>query len=230
MKSIFLINGYGIPKDIFKDENMNFYLKIVFNHVYDAVISSKEKTAPVIIFSGGKTDMKKPYNKRSEAGEMIRFFKKLMSRPGLNKTTKNWQLEKEDKAISSIENILFAKEIIVKKKKITKANIYTFCEQTRVDRVEIFLKRLFSTRYKLKVIGVDFDVSANRYLDPKILNEKEDLETKYALWALKDYDNFVQLHNLYLDKLEYLRKPGNKNNIKDIATWWKKGLKNLEVK
>jgi len=47
---------------------------------------------------------------------------------------------------------------------------------------------------------------------------------------LKDYDNFVQLHNLYLDKLEYLRKPGNKNNIKDIATWWKKGLKNLEVK
>ena len=66
------------------------------------------------------------------------------------------------------------------------------------------LKRLFSTRYKLKVVGIDFDVSANRYLDPKIIKEKEALETKYALWALKDYDNFIQLHNLYLNKLEYL--------------------------
>ena len=220
MKNIFLINGYGIPKDILKDENYNFYLKIVFNRIFDILSQSKDKTAPVIIFSGGKTDMRKPYNKRSEAGEMIRFFKKLMTRPAVKKFTKNWQIEKEDRAISTIENILFAKEIIVKKKKISRANIFTFCETTRVERIEVFLKRLFLARYKVKAVGVDFDVSANRYLDPKIIQDKEKKETELALWALKDYDNFVRLHQLYEEKLSRLRKMGRQNHVKAIAEWW----------
>jgi hypothetical protein len=37
MKNIFLILGHGIPKNILKDENCNFYLKMVFNKIYDVV-------------------------------------------------------------------------------------------------------------------------------------------------------------------------------------------------
>jgi len=74
MNDIFLVFGYGIPKNILKDENYNFYLKIVFNRIYDITSKSKSKKT-LIICSGGKTDMFKPY-KRTEADEMIRLLKK----------------------------------------------------------------------------------------------------------------------------------------------------------
>ncbi|MEK7606775.1 MAG: hypothetical protein AAB444_01065 [Patescibacteria group bacterium] len=57
--NFFLIFGYGVPKDIFKDENYNFYLKTVFNRIYDRVTEGKIKK-PVILCGGGKTDCYKP--------------------------------------------------------------------------------------------------------------------------------------------------------------------------
>lgn len=88
MKNIFLVFGYGIPKDILKDENYNFYLKMVFNQIYNLVIE-KNIDNPVIICSGGKTDMYKPY-KRTESTEMTKLFKSIAKRPFLKQVTKDW--------------------------------------------------------------------------------------------------------------------------------------------
>lgn len=60
MTSIFLILGYGIPKNIFKDKNYNFYLKTVFNKVYDLVTKNKIK-APIFYLKNLET--KSPKNK-----------------------------------------------------------------------------------------------------------------------------------------------------------------------
>jgi len=71
MKQVFIVMGYGVPQDIMADGNYAVYLRNVFNHIYDE--ASRRKVEPIIIFSGGKTDLFKPY-KRTEAGEMIKFF------------------------------------------------------------------------------------------------------------------------------------------------------------
>ena len=52
MKNIFLVFGYGIPKNILKDENYNFYLKMVFNKIYDLATKNDIKN-PVIIVTEG---------------------------------------------------------------------------------------------------------------------------------------------------------------------------------
>lgn len=91
MNNIFLVFGYGVPKNILKDENYNFYLKIVFNKIYDLVVKNKIYK-PITICCGGETDMFKPY-KRTEADEMIKLFKTLIEeRPFLKSTTKSWLL------------------------------------------------------------------------------------------------------------------------------------------
>jgi len=81
MNNIFLIFGYGIPKNILKNENYNFYLKMVFNRIYDIIVKTKVRK-PLVICSGGKTDIFKPYN-RTEAEEIIKFLKKLRNKPFL---------------------------------------------------------------------------------------------------------------------------------------------------
>ncbi len=70
---------------------INFYLKIVFNKIYDLVVKNKIYK-PITICCGGETDMFKPY-KRTEADEMIKLFKTLIEeRPFLKSTTKSWLL------------------------------------------------------------------------------------------------------------------------------------------
>jgi len=62
MKNIFIIPGYGIPKDILKDEPYRKYLGLVFNHIYQICLN-KDENKPVIIFCGGNTDIFKPYTR-----------------------------------------------------------------------------------------------------------------------------------------------------------------------
>ena len=78
MKNIFLILGYGIPKNISKDGNYNFYLKIVFNRIFEITIK-KCLIEPLVILSGGKTDCFSPYA-RTEAEEMTKLFNKLKNK------------------------------------------------------------------------------------------------------------------------------------------------------
>lgn len=226
MNNVFLVFGYGIPSDILKDENYNFYLKMVFNKIYGFVVKNKIDK-PIIITCGGKTDMLKPYN-RTEAGEMIKLFGAFIKeRPFLKPITKNWLFVSENKSLSTLENLLNSKNIILKRK-IKKANFFIFCEQTREKRINILAKKILDKNYNFLVAPIDFDVSANRYLPVEYLIKKEEAELKHSLWALQSLKNLKKHHEVFEEKLEYFRKAGHKMHTDTVKEWWDKKLKELK--
>jgi len=226
MNNIFLVFGYGIPKEILKDENYNFYLKMVFNKIYD--FTSKDRLSKtLIIFCGGKTDTFRPYE-RTEADEMKRFFVEIIKkRPFLEPISKKWIFISERESLSTLENLLNGKKSI-QKRKIKKVNLFIFCEQTRGKRIEIMSRRVFGGDYKIKVLPIDFDVSPNRYLPPNFLAEKEKTEIEHALWALRDPENLKKHHAIFEEKFEYFRELGPKLHNDAVRKWWKKKLDELE--
>lgn len=226
MNNIFLIFGYGVPKDILKDENYNFYLKIVFNKIYD-IVTKNNIDNPIIITCGGKTDMFKPYH-RTEADEMIRFLESfIQERQFLQPITKNWSFIPESKSLSTLENLLNSLSI-VQNKEIRKANFYIFCEQTRQKRIKVLAKKVFDKDASFLIIPIDFDVSANRYLPTEYLAKKEKLDLKYSLWALQSPENLKKHHKVFEEKMEYIRKAGHKKSISTLKEWWDKKLKELD--
>lgn len=226
MNDIFLVFGYGIPKDILKDENYNFYLKMVFNRIYDFVIKNKIDK-PAIITCGGKTDMLKPY-KRTEADEMIKLFSAFIKeRPFLKPMTKNWLFIPENKSLSTLENLLNSNKII-RKRRIKKANFFIFCEQTRKKRIKVLTKKILDKNYNFLVEAIDFDVSANRYLSPEFLIKKEKAELEHSLWALQNPKNLKKHHEVFVEKIEYLRNAGPKVHVEAVKEWWKQKLKELK--
>lgn len=223
MTNIFLVFGYGVPKNIFTDENYIFYLNGVFNKIYDLTINNKN-AKPLIIFSGGNNDFFKPY-KRCDADEMIKLFKKLSARPFLKNKTKHWQLVAEKNSISTLENLLFTKKIITKK--VSKASIYIFCEATRAPRIKTLSTKIFGKNFKCHIMPIDFDVSSNRYLDPDFIANKEKTEIKHTLWALKSPANLKKHHQVFKERTEYIRKIGG-GQPDAVKKWWDKKLKELE--
>jgi hypothetical protein len=225
MNSIFLVFGYGVPKNILKDENYNFYLKMVFNKIYDIVIKNHIYN-PIIITCGGKTDMFKPYD-RTEADEIIRFFKTFIrERPFLNSVTENWQFISENKSLSTLENLLNSLDI-VQKRDIPEANFYIFCEQTRQKRIKVLAKQILD-KYNFTVFPIDFDTSPNRYLPIEYLAEKENKELQHSLWALQSPENLSKHHKVFEEKFAYFRTIGNNTNINIVKEWWDKKLKELD--
>ncbi|MBU1778094.1 hypothetical protein KJ992_00305 [Patescibacteria group bacterium] len=226
MNNIFLIFGYGIPKNILKDENYNFYLKMVFNRIYDIIVKTKVRK-PLVICSGGKTDIFKPYN-RTEAEEIIKFLKKLRNKPFLKLLTKNWLFIAEKKSLSTLENFLNCRKII-KKRNIKKANFFIFCEQTRKNRIKILAKKMLDKNYNFQVISIDFDVSKNRYLPINYLAKKEKVELEHSLWALQNSENLKKHHKIFEEKIDYLRKAGPKAHVEAVKNWWDQKLSELKL-
>ncbi|MBU0545659.1 hypothetical protein KKA13_00180 [Patescibacteria group bacterium] len=226
MNDVFLVFGYGVPKDILKDENYNFYLKMVFNKIYDFVVKNNIEK-PIIIFCGGETDVLKPY-KRNEADEMIKFFTTLINeRPFLKSLTRNWLFISEKDSLSTLENLINSKKIVIKRK-IKKANFYVFCEQTRERRIKVLAKKIFDKNYNFLVVPIDFDVSANRYLPIDYLAKKESAELKHSLWALQSPENLKKHHKVFEEKFEYFRKVGHKAHVNAVKEWWDQKLKELK--
>lgn len=225
MNSFFLVFGYGVPKDIIKDENYNFYLKMVFNKIYS--ISSKDKTRPMIIFCGGLTDCLKPY-KRNEADEMIKLFTFIVrQRSFLKPITQKWLLVPEKNSLSTLENIINGEKII-SKYKMTKTNIIIFCEQTREKRIKILANKIFNKNFNLQIVPIDFDASVNRYLSPDFLDEKERVELKQSLWALQSQGNLKKYHEVFEEKLKYFRKSRHKTHTNVVKEWWERKLKEIK--
>ncbi len=222
MHNVFLIFGYGVPKNIFLDENLTVYLKQVFNRIYDHTVENPSTSEPVIVFSGGKTDLFNPY-KRTEADEMIRFFKKLCTRPFVKNITKKWFLISEKKALSTLENFLFSREIVYKKN-LLKANIYIFCEQSREQRIKALGKKLLPG-FIVKVIPIDFDTSGHRYLDKDFLKKKEETELQHSLWALENPQHVKEHHKIFQKKIELLRNTKPELRQKVLKAWWENNLK-----
>jgi len=227
MKNIFLVFGYGIPKNILKDENYNFYLKMVFNQIYELVIKNGIND-PIIICSGGKTDMYKPY-KRTEGAEMVKLIKSIAKRPFLKQVTKDWLFIPEKTSLSTLENFLNCKAIL-KKRGIQNTNLSIFCEKTRERRIKRLAKETVDKDYNFQVLPIDFDVSENRYLDPKFIEKKEKLVLKHDLWALQSPENLKKYHKLFEEKFEFLRKAGPNAHTRAVREWWEKKINELEKK
>lgn len=226
MNNIFLIFGYGVPKDILKDENYNFYLKTIFNNIYDISIKNNIDN-PIIITCGGKTDMFKPYH-RTEAEEMIRFFTDfIQNRPFLQSITKNWTFIPEKESLSTLENLLNSIKI-VESKEINKAQFFIFCEQTRENRIKTLATQVLQNNDHITIIPIDFDTSPNRYLDPKYLAQKENLELNHSLWVLQSPENLQKHHKVFEEKMEYLRTIHHKTDMNTVKEWWDKKLKELD--
>lgn len=215
MLKMFVLLGYGVPKDIMVDGNYNRYLGSAFNRIYD--IAQCEDA--VILFCGGKTDCYPPYE-RTEAEEMQRFFKTLAERKCVNNKTKNWQYVKEKKSVCRLENFLYAREYIVKHK-IKKPLVTIFCEYTRTKRAGELIKRIFKGG-KIKLEPIDFDLSPNRYLDKDFLRKKEDKQMRRSLRALEDKTELRKFIRNHKDKLKFFRENNYINNPKIVEEWWKK--------
>lgn len=224
MLKIFSIFGYGVPKDIMKDENYNRYLSYCFNKIFDLAAGEKA----VVIFSGGPTDCFLPY-KRTEAWEMKKLFSSLMRRKFVAEQTKKWKLTIENKSISGLENVFYLSGYL-KRNKIMRAEVYVFCETTREKRVKTLLQlgnrqNTHLKNIKFTVIPADFDLSPNRYLDKKFLEKKERRALRAELKATKSQKNFDEYRKWHEKKLDFFRKNDYIHNPRVVEEWWKAHLK-----
>jgi uncharacterized SAM-binding protein YcdF (DUF218 family) len=222
MKEVFIVLGYGIPKDILRDNNYRRYLPIAFNTIYSA--TQERGVEPVVVFSGGRTDMFKPY-RRTEAVEMAHFSRTLLKKL-FPKERKLWKLYAEKRSLSTMENLLYTKELL-KRNRVPLTRVMLFCEATRERRVHILAKKLLAVQH-LRVVPVDFDLSSNRYLDPAFLREKEERVLRFDVWALKNPENFKKYHSLFREKIAFLRSQGTRGHAKAVERWWRMKLKKID--
>lgn len=225
---VFLINGYGVPKDIFTDGNYQTYLNVAFNTMFD-LTQQNPGAKPLIIFSGGPTDCFRPY-RRTEAGEMAKYFRALIrQRPAAKPVTRRWQIVLQARAVTAVENLVYEKEII-ERKRLKNAHVYYFSEYKRGDRSKILAQKAFGKSHRLTVVPVDFDVSANRYLDPQFRRAVERKTLLDDLWALKSPQNLKKWRHIYLERLAVLRKAGPARHVEAVKQWWEKKLREIRVR
>lgn len=195
---IFLICGYGIPADIHKDTNYQTYLHILFNHIFERA----RKKQAVIIPSGGPTNCKPPYL-GTEAACIRDYLTELMTKPTLKTYTSLWKILPETQSLSTLENILFTKRLLTQKH--LQGTLTIFCEKTRARRVRMFAQHIFQNQ-RIIVQPIDFDISQNRYLDPRLLRQKEQRAIQEGLWTLEKPQRLKRHHTLFEKKFLFLRK------------------------
>lgn len=220
----FFVLGYGIPRDILTDQNYEIYLRTVFNAIFDTCAKTKSWSATVV-FSGGKTDMVAPY-RRTEAQEMKRAFQVLMKRPAVKQQVKAWKLVLEAGSLSTLDNFVYIKQLM-DGQTLSAKQITIFCEQTRFVRVKALAQTLFAGAH---VHPVDFDQSANRYLEPAILERLSSEGLKLDRWALKNEQNIAKHRELFKEKLVFLRKAGPDAHVDAVRRWWELQLQKLQAK
>lgn len=224
MQKIFSIFGYGVPKNIMKDDNYRRYLSIAFNQIFDAAAGEKAG----ILLCGGPTDCFKPY-KRTEAGEMVKLFKSLAGRSEVKKQTKKWKYILLAKTVCGLENILYTVGYL-KKNKIKKAEVVIFCEQTRSPRISRLVS--YGQKHdkllrgvKFVITPIDFDLSSNRYLDKEFILKREGHDFDMEFEAIQNREALLKWRQWHLKKLEYFRRNNySKNGAKIVEQWWKDNL------
>jgi len=210
MKHIYVIPGTGVPKDIRFDLNYQLFLRQVFNRIFDDT-TKRHILDPLIIFTGGHTDCWPPY-KRSEAAEMAKLFKSFMAGPVTRTYTRQWKIKLEDKSISSLENHLFVKRLVGNKK----TNLTWFAELTRVKRHQALGRHVFGQGFK--TIGIDYDVSANRYR-LGMIDDREKLSVAHDFWALRKPANQRAHHRYFLERFKFLRSFPVTKHVEAVHQW-----------
>lgn len=196
--NIFLIFGYGIPEDIKQDKNYVTYLYVAFNKIYEI---AAEKDA-VIIPCGGPTNCTPPY-RGTEAQEIEQFITDHIDQAGLNQITTTWKIIQENTSLSTLENFVFARNIIDVQGLV--GDIVIFCEKTREDRIKALAEQVFPQR-NWTVEAIDFDTSKNRYLNIQAIKKKEEVATKEGLWTLQDPERMKVHHAFFQKKFDFLRQ------------------------
>ena len=217
MRDIFLILGYGVPKDILKDEGYRRYLTAVLK----AIKGATKKTGaqrPYIIFSGGRTDCRRPF-RRTEARELIRLFRLLANRSSSGVSARQWQLIPETRSLSTVENLVYTKTLS-QKRRIKAGRLDIFCEYTRRRRVGLLARKIFGPRFRITVHAIDFDTGPNRFAAPKFLRDKERAELLEARKALRSPASAQRHHKLMQEKIRFLRSAKNMSHSEAVARWW----------
>ncbi len=210
---IYIVCGYGTPKDIAIDRNYPVYLSAVFNALSE---SSAGKPA-TIIPSGGPTSVEPPYE-GTEAEAMSDYLQKLANTSAPAGQTSDWTFYPEDRALSSLENLLFAKQII--EQESLEGPVTVFCEKTREHRLTETAKKIFTDR-EVHVVAIDFDSSKSRHLDPDIIARKEAEALTEALWTLENPERLLKHHQIFEKKFEFLRgrQQQGVSHVDAVAEW-----------
>ncbi len=215
--NIYLICGYGIPKDINNDQSYLTYLHLALNRVYE--LSSGKDAA--LIFCGGPTNCEPPFE-GTEAYVMAEYVRSFIMRDELREKTALWKVLEEDRSLSTLENLLCAKELIEEEN--IEGQVVIFCEYTRRKRLEAFGDKLFGDQLE-KVFPIDFDVSKNRYIDSGVLQKKEDLASKEGLWTLEDPERIALHHVFFEKKFAFFRErqAAGVAHVDVVEEWFTKG-------
>jgi hypothetical protein len=213
----FLILGYGVPKDIRDDLNYSIYLRSAFNAIYSVCIRSGEPAR--IVLCGGKTDMIRPY-RRTEADEMAKIIRELANQNAVRAETKRWKMIPERRSLSTLDNLLFAREILRRGGSVS-APVTIFCEATRTARIRSLARSISPSA---RVIPIDFDQSPNRFLDPAFIAKKERKALIFDRWALSSPMNLKKHRSLFKEKITMLRKAGPAHHADAVREWWEKEM------
>jgi hypothetical protein len=218
MKEVFLILGYGVPKNMRTDLNYQIYVRSIFNSIYQQVVD--RGIQPTIVASGGPTDLFKPY-RRTEAGEMVKELERMRQMLP-RRVGAGWRIVAEPRSFSLLENILFTRRRLGSLRAVT-----IFCEVTRVRRVKATAKKIFGGRTRIIVRGIDFDASSTRYLDPKLLRRKERVNIHFDDWALKSPANLRRHHDIHVDKVRRFRQADSPDSLRSVRQWFEESTKNF---
>lgn len=208
---VFSIVGYGIPRDIEHDVNYRTYLNVAFNSIYEKAAGK----SVLIISQGGPTNCEPPY-KGTEAAMIEKQLKKLAARKFVRHQTAQWSFVQEGESLSTLQNILYLKDLVVARKAL--GDVAIICEWTRRDRIEKLARKIFGR--KVDVVATDFDVSENRYSD-YLSREKEVLQA--SLWALRSEENLRKEREFFERKLQYIRElqmDGAMSHAQAAAAWY----------
>ena len=213
---VFIIPGYGIPESIERDQNYLTYLHVAFNRIYDAAKGEKA----LIIPCGGPTNCTPPYQ-GTEAAVIGEYIQKLIDRLAMGDGCKEWSIVPEDRSLSTLENLVFAQEIVRGVADVQSMTV--FCEVTRENRMQIVGNAVFGESILMKIEPIDFDVSPNRYLDPAIIEKKENIEIRGALWALERSERLAKHHELFERKFSLLRslQDGGMSHVDAVTEWYR---------
>lgn len=228
MPDVYLIFGYGIPRDILRDAAYRAYLGGVFSFI-SRDVRRRRVRQPVVIASGGHTDCFAPY-RRYEGGELLRGFRALATRPSVAPATRSWRLLTERTALSTLENITGSRAVL-RRYRIKPSSITMFCEPTRSRRVRTIGRKVFG-RIPLRVVAIPFPAPTEPSQNRRAIVAKERRAIAYDRWALCSPGNFRRYHALYRRKLEFMRQLGTKRNHPQLTgpalrQWWQAARREL---
>jgi hypothetical protein len=204
----FIIPGYHLPNNIENDEKYIKYFDFACKEIVR--ISNSEKV--LVILSGGNIDMDKPFD-RILSKVMLPLFKSYIDKYNINCLVKT-----EEKSLSSLENLIYSKDILDEFKE--NLETYIFCDKQRLERSKILADKVFNNPIML---GVDISHDLEKQ-NADLVNKKEELATKFSLWALKSKDNFDKFKSIYNEKYTYLRTVSPEKRKEAEIEWWKEML------